>query len=162
MELCHWLFFWCHLLLSRCFGAFQAGSLSWWSNSPPNFNFNQPVTGHSGERGVRRHLGGKGSERTLEGKGSERTLGGKGQWKDIWGKGRWKAFSELIQFLQGDYYRWKPYISSYQVIKINRTPIFILNLLIPYCCSGSWYLESGQHHLLLVDPGSHLAFRQAF
>ena len=28
-------FFWCHLLLSRCFGAFQAGSLSWWSTSPP-------------------------------------------------------------------------------------------------------------------------------
>ena len=30
------VFYLCHLLLRRCLGAYQAGSLSWWSTSPPS------------------------------------------------------------------------------------------------------------------------------
>ena len=165
---CHLLFFLRrHFPLCRCFGAFQVGSLSWWSTSPITFktnfdlppsppltfkdNFDQSVTGHSGERAVRWHLGGKGSDRTLGGKGSERThLSHPGIFRIDSIFTRWLLLVKTIYICE-------------QVIKINRTPIFILNLLIPYCYSASWYLESGQHHLLLVDTaGSHLAFRYAF
>ena len=78
-------FFWCHLLLSRCFGAFQA----WAGGPPPPPITFKPVTGHRG-RGSEKTLGRKREWEDTWGKRAVKGHSGKGQWKDTRGKGQWK------------------------------------------------------------------------